>query len=430
MLARLLREVRGQCWIAYSGGLDSSVLLAAAHRLAPATIKAVHVHHGISRHADAWERHCREQCARLELTLTVLRVAAATPPRGASPEAHARTLRYRALSELLQKDDGLCTAHHRTDQAETLLLALLRGAGPGALGAMVERRRLGAGWLLRPFLTVDRSRLEQCARAWGLKWVEDDTNFLLGPDRNYLRRQVWPSLSARWPALAATLGRAAQQQRTGAELLTALAARDLESMGAGECLPLSALMALPPPRRDNAWRYWLRRRAGRTAPHWLVAQLPALREARTDRNPALSWEGMELRRFRGALYLHPALAPPPTDPMRWQVAEPVRLPLGTLRAAPATGRGLHAERVRGGQLELRFRGGGERLCTGTRLKKLLQARAVFPWLRAHLPLVYSSGALVCIPGLWTAPQVLAPPGTDGLEPRWQPPISLCARDYP
>ena len=422
----MLHAARGQCWIAYSGGLDSSVLLAAAHRLAPTALQVVHVHHGISRHADAWERHCRDHCARLGLPLTVLRVAAATPPRGTSPEAHARTLRYRALKGLLQKDDGLYTAHHRTDQAETLLLALLRGAGAEALGAMPERRRLGAGWLLRPLLAVDRAQLEQCARDWGLTWIEDDTNRSLGPDRNYLRHRVWPPLSARWPALAATLGRAAHRQQEAATLLAGVAARDLDAMGAGECLPLKALMALAPPRRDNAWRHWLKIRAGRAAPRWLIEQLPALCNARANRNPVLHWQGMELQRFHGALYLHPALPPSPASSVSWQVQHPIQLPPGTLHALPVTGRGLRPQHTRDGCLELRFRTGGERLCTGGSLKKFLQQRAVFPWLRARLPLVYSGGVLVCIPGLWTAPSARALPGTAGLEPSWQPPISLHA----
>ncbi len=429
-LLHVLQQAQGRCWIAYSGGLDSSVLLAAAQRLQPGSLQVVHVHHGISPQADAWEQHCRERCAQLQLPIRVLHVAAATPPRGASPEAYARHLRYHALMPLLDTEDCLLTAQHRTDQAETLLLALLRGSGPAALGAMPERRRLGRGWLLRPLLGHDREQLQDYARTLGLHWIEDDSNRSLRPDRNYLRHQVWPQLRARWPALDSVLGRAARHQQDSSTLLEALAVADLQSLGDSPGLPLALLGSLAAARRRNLLCHWFRQHTGRTAPVWLLAQLPGVIGARANRNPVLRCEDMELQRYRGALYLHQALPVAPAAPLHWRVAEPIALPPGTLHGTAMPGRGLSPEALRDGCLELRFRSGGERLGAppGRSLKKFLQQRRVYPWLRPCLPLVYHAHHIVCVPGLWTDPALQAPSGVVGLEPVWSPAVRLTADD--
>jgi len=192
-------------WVAYSGGLDSAVLLHLAAQTQSCrmdlAIRALHIHHGLHADADAWTAHCQSNCLSLGIPLTVLRVDAGKRP-GQSPEEVARHARYRAIESLIGPGDTVLLAQHRDDQAETLLLQLLRGAGLDGLAAMPVRSRLGAGHLLRPLLDCSRAQLAYYANEHGLAWVEDPSNQELIFDRNFLRREVMPLLRSRWPGLS------------------------------------------------------------------------------------------------------------------------------------------------------------------------------------------------------------------------------------
>ncbi|MGH8150940.1 MAG: tRNA lysidine(34) synthetase TilS, partial [Steroidobacteraceae bacterium] len=210
-LAALLPDYpRVPLCVAWSGGLDSTALLAA---LAPRgarrqRLRAVHVDHGLSAHSAAWANHCRGIARELHVPLTVLR-ASVERPRGASLEAAAREARYRALGRALVQDEVLLTAQHADDQLETVLLQLLRGAGVPGLAAMPAVAPFGRGRLVRPLLGVERREIEAWARARKLEWVEDDTNRDEQLDRNYLRLRVVPALRTRWPSAARTAARTA-----------------------------------------------------------------------------------------------------------------------------------------------------------------------------------------------------------------------------
>jgi tRNA(Ile)-lysidine synthase len=420
-------------WVAYSGGLDSHVLLhslvAEQAQLGDVALHAVHVNHGLSPHAARWATHCAGQCAALDVPLTCLLVDA-RPTAGESPEAAAREVRYQAFATLLESGDCLLTAHHQDDQAETLLLQLLRGAGPRGLAAMPLQAVFAAGWHMRPLLSVSRAGLEAYAHEHALTWVDDESNFDTGYDRNFLRREILPRLKERFPAAASTLSRSAGLCAEAAELLAHTAQHDLAKLRRDDgTLSVSGLWALGESRARNALHYWIHKQG------WPVPSAAQLARiwtdmvgAREDSNPRVLWAGTELRRYRDGLYLSRPL--PPHDPRQcwpWNMDRSLELAgLGRLSGTLAPGRGLSPHRLAeaSGPWQLRFRQGGERLRPAGRtghhaLKKLLQEAGVPPWQRDRLPLLFVGETLIAVPGLWIAHEFVAVPGESGWEPVWE-----------
>ncbi len=398
--------------VAFSGGADSLALLHALcqlrEALAPAGIGAIHVHHGLHPEADAWEGHCRRLCAHLEVALEVLRVDAGAGP-GESPEAAARRARYQALAELNRVGEAVCTAHHQRDQAETLLLQLVRGAGPAGLAGMPALAPLGQGWLARPLLNTSPEALRDYLVRHGVAWTEDPSNADQRFDRNYVRHEILPRLADRWPGVQRTLARAAAHQADSVAIAAELARIDMAAARGPLPGTLSspALARLPAARARNLLRGWLAERALPVAgATHLQRILEELVTARTDAMPMVRWPGAEVRRYRHALY---ALAPMPAhDATRlivWDPGAKLELPHGLLEAAIVEGQGLSVERCANAHVEVRFRQGGERFQPAGRrhstvLKKLLQASAVPPWLRDRIPLIYVDGELAAVAGLW------------------------------
>jgi tRNA(Ile)-lysidine synthase len=419
-------------WIAYSGGLDSTALVHALVRIAPdlpgTALRAVHVDHGLQAESGQWALRCVETCATLGIPCRIIRVRAEAS-RGQSPEAAARDARYRALGEVLGEDEALCTAHHQDDQAETLLLQLLRGAGPLGLAGMPRRRRFGRGWLLRPLLDVPRAEIRSFAEALGLSWEEDPTNFLPHHDRNYLRHEVLPSLRARWPSFSRTFARSAEHCGECAMLARSLAEQDLAAARGTGAATLSAerLTALNPARQRNVLRAWFGR-LGLPAPP--AARLESIRKdlvvAARDRTPVVTWSGGEVRRHRGDLYaMRPLPAHDPTQALFWEMDRPLRLAQGTLSVRPARGAGLSAQQCRRLPVTVRFRRGGERCRPVGRprsrdLKRLLQEQGVPPWERECLPLVYLGEDIAAVGHLCICEPYGAKAEEDGLVICWRP----------
>lgn len=411
--------------IAYSGGMDSHVLL---HLLATDDtvrrhyrLTAAYVDHDLQTPSAAWGVHCAQVCQTLGLPFTVLKVDA-RPESGESPEAAARRARYAALAAHLEPNAALLTAHHCDDQAETLLLQLLRGAGPHGLAAMPAVARLGNGWLLRPLLVIEHSELLAYARAHHLHWIEDTSNSDSCFDRNYLRHRVWPLLTERWPAAQRNLARSAQLCAETADWLDAEAASDLARSavaGHANALRLTTLRKLSEVRQRNLLRYWLRQ-LGLAIPdrRQLHHALHDLLTARPDGQPCARWPGTEVRRYHDALY---AMRPlPPHNPRQtaiWQATAngwPIlNLPgIGSLRLEKSWGVGLRAAALTGGSLSVRFRTGGERFHPAGRrhtqeLKKLLQEAGIPPWQRDRLPLLYRDTQLLAVVGLGIAAEQAA-----------------------
>ena len=424
-------------WLAYSGGLDSQVLLhciaSQRERLGGAALTAVHINHQLQPAAPAWVEQCRLEAERRQVAFRAIQVDARPQP-GESPEAAARNARYRALQQVLAPDDVVLTGQHQTDQAETLLLQLLRGAGPAGLASMPVRKPFGCGWLLRPLLDCRRAELLAYGKAQGLHWIEDDSNNDERFDRNFLRHQILPVLRQRWPAAEKTLARSAQLAGEASELLTELAQQDLAVLtaGAADSLCLQQLMTLSPSRQRNVLRYWLQR-LGLPLPS--QAQLQQLSkqmlEARQDAQPSIVWPGCEVRRFRGRLYARTGTPFDSSQRIHWPVPSGFPQECPEALYVPGIGRLQWVEDSRGGlcksylhNLTIRFRRGGERFQPfgrqhGQRLKKLLQDAAVPPWERDRLPLIFSDNQLIWVPGLGPEASCCVSPGQNGMILRWQ-----------
>ncbi len=401
--------------IAFSGGLDSSVL---AHALADAKIPvlAVHIDHGLQRQAEDWNRHCRafaESCGIAFRCQTV----DVQLESGKGPEGSARDARYSALHDMLEAGDWLLSAHHREDQAETLLLNLVRGSGPAGIAGIGAVRRFGPGWLVRPLLAFDRAELRAYAEAHDIHWIEDPSNADTRFDRNFLRHEVIPCLQTRWPDIAMRLQRSALHASEATSLLSDLASIDLEALGGlPQRLPIGALLDLPRHRQKNLVRHALRA-CGLTVPTALQLDtiLDEVLRARVDAQPQLRWPGGSARRYRDGLYLlSDRLADTlPEGPI---ASSAVRLGsgLGTLFFEPGVDRGLDPQLV-GPKLRLAARKGGEKIRLDSqahtkKLKKLLQEEGVVPWMRDRVPLIYAGDELVAVGDLWTAAGATTSPG--------------------
>lgn len=440
LLHRRLLDLQGEATarrylVGFSGGLDSTVLTHALTQApgAAAPIVAVHVNHGIQPDAGAWEKRCRDVAQALGVEF-VVRTVTVSDDQGTGLEAAARDARYGALKEVMQHGDVLLSAHHEDDQAETLLLNLLRGSGMAGLAGIGASQPFGPGLLIRPMLTVSRRDIEDYARQWGLQWVDDPSNLDLRFDRNYLRAEILPRLRQRWPAVTARLGHSAALAAEAARLQDELAWLDLrglveraedEAAAAPRRLDIIGLAKLSPARQRNALRCAIRASG---LPRPPAARLREVQEqmltASEDAAPLVRWPGAEVRRYRTTLYLLDAAQPQPllpaTLPQLYGEGHEVPLAsLGALRLERTRETGIDPALVANG-LALRFRVGGEKIKPHGRketrpLKKLLQERAVVPWMRPNLPLLYAGDTLVAVADLWIAADCAR---DNGFKVRW------------
>ncbi len=435
-LAQALRAVlqqhqaqpRQQFWLAFSGGLDSTVLL---HGLCQSgfpvnCLRPVHVNHGIAAAAAAWQQHCEAQCVALGVHCLSLQTQVAP---GAGLEARARTARYALFTDCLGAGETLLTAHHQDDQIETLLLRLLtRGSGAAGLAGMPARRALGLGQLWRPLLAVPRTELLAYAQAQGLQWLEDPSNQDLEFDRNQLRHQVLPALQARWPQARAALAAAAVHLQEDAELVELALAAQLAgcAAGTGDIMQITALLAQPQPLR--LLRYWLARAGCHDLSDAYLGEILRQLQAKPDRQPSHRVAAeLSLRRHRDGLHLVPAAAVAPYTALHWSVPAPLVWSAGCLTATPAAGAGLRPDIQR---VVVQPATAADRILLpqGERAVQGLLARAgVPPWLRPLWPRLWWQQRLVAVPGIAVAADALAT--QDGWQLAWQPArLALAAAD--
>jgi len=414
-----------------SGGLDSVTLLSILLELAPAlkfSLRAVHVNHGISPNAARWAEFCGGLCTRLGVPLQLESVDI-SPHRHLGLEGAARRSRHEAFARV--DADFVVLAQHSDDQAETLLLRLLRGAGLRGLAAMSALRSIPGmrARLLRPLLAVSRAEIETHARLRGLEWVEDESNADTIRRRNFLRSDVFPLLERQFPGARATFARAAAHLAEARELLDEMARSDFERCAGAEGVNVADLRGLGEARAKNLLRYWCETKnieplsAARTGE--LLRQLS---ESRPDARIGLAVPGWTFLRYRERLYLRHASETIGRNLCEvWDGAN--ALPMlslgGVLKFKPEEGRGLSLAKLRAGRVTVRLRQGGERLRLDARrprrtLKNLFQERGVPPWRRDRLPLVYCGDELVSAPGIGDACEFRAAPAEAGLIVTWEP----------
>jgi len=435
--------------IALSGGLDSMALLHLAHewtREHGVELVAFHIHHGLSPNADEWLAHCERRCAALGIGFAQRRLS--VPKSKSGVEAAARKLRYAALGELCREHGVrlMLTAHHLDDQAETVLLQLLRGSGPAGLSGMdavnAAPGLLGSPGLVmaRPLLTHTREELESYARAQGIAWVDDESNDDTRYARNALRHQVMPALAAAFPGFQQRFARSAAHARSAQRLLTELAEQDLAACLDGEAIDLGKLRVMSMDRIYNLLRHWFATR-GLAMPStaWLAEMVAQLLEARHDAQLLVTHPECHIRRHRECLYITPKLADlagmrNPDDEgviekfgqtFRWHGEARLAFPAygGVLCFEPA-GQGFDAGWLRARELEIDFRKGGERLKLApnrpTRsLKALYQAADVPAWERVRLPIVSTGHELLFAAGVGMDCRHFATGPTEPIALRWE-----------
>jgi tRNA(Ile)-lysidine synthase len=402
----LARLAPGPIVVAISGGLDSTVLLHALASLAPARergLRALHVDHGLHVDSAQWTAHCAAFAAQLGVPIDAIKAGPVTAS-GKGIEDAARAARYAAFAGNLRTGEVLAVAQHADDQAETVLLKLLRGAGPEGLGGMRLLREFAPGYLWRPLLELARAQLREYALAQGLNWIEDPSNGNMQLRRNFLRAEILPRLHARLPDAGAAIAHSARWAGAAADFIEHEAQRALARVQGVDPATLAwrAWLELPEALRDPMLRRWLRALGLDEPAHFHVAELERqLRDAAEDRSPCVSWEGSELRRYRDLLYAMPALAPMPAE---WQGDwRGASLPLpdgGRLEWRPRDGN-ARATQPDAPALTVRYRRGGERLkpadTTHTReLRLLLQEAGIPPWQRDRIPLIHQNAQMIAV----------------------------------
>ena len=394
--------------IAYSGGLDSHVLLHAINECLKKNpllhIQALHINHGLNPKADLWEQHCQHICEKIKVPFQAERLRLMIRP-GDSTEAAARKARYEIFHRIIHEGENMLTAHTQNDQAETFLLQLMRGSGVKGLSAMPMKKKLGSGYLLRPLLNFNRNELKSYAEKNYLLWIEDDMNLELRFNRNYLRHEVLPILQRRWSEVFTIISRSASHCAEAVRLLDQLADNDLQAVQIGTKLAIKPLLQLTPERQRNVLRRWISRE-GFLAPK--TKQLGQIRkdvlEAAEDANPIFTYGDVEVRRYGNKLYLS-AFSPSYDTSLiiPWDFQNPLVLPnnLGILRTVKRKGVGIKTALDITHQITIRFRQGGERCRLAGRkeshsLKKLMGEWKIPVWQRDSIPLVYYKEKLIAV----------------------------------
>ncbi|MGY5958377.1 tRNA lysidine(34) synthetase TilS [Kosakonia sp. BK9b] len=426
-LSALLPTASRQFLVALSGGLDSTVLL---HKLMllrgqepDIRLRAVHVHHGLSPHADSWVTHCQNLCDQWHIPLTVVRVT--LEEKGEGIEAQARQARYQAFCQTLLPGEVLLTAQHLDDQCETFLLALKRGSGPAGLSAMPETLPFAGTQLIRPLLNETRETLQEWARQHALCWIEDESNADDRFDRNFLRLHILPRLTARWPQFAQATARSAALCGEQEQLLDELLADELAAATSAEgALAIVSLAAISEVRRSALLRRWL---AGQGAPMpsramlqriWLEVAL-----AREDAQPCLRLGEYEVRRYQGYLWWIPTIASQRETLLVWEdLARPLLLPAGLGQLSLSVGGELRAPKA-DEAVSVRFQASGLLHIVGRhggrKLKKIWQELGVAPWRRDTTPLLFYGETLIAAAGVFVTQEGARKEAQRSVQLQWQ-----------
>jgi len=382
--------------VAYSGGLDSHVLLHLLAQIPEFSIRAIHIHHGLQSIADSWTKHCQTICNELNIPLEIIYLKL-SPAKGESIEAIAREGRYQALKTAIKADEILVTAQHLNDQSETLLLQLFRGAGIQGLAAMPTLCDFAEGKHARPLLTATRQELEAYADKHQLNFIEDPSNQNNAFDRNYLRNKILPKLRQRWLGLDKALSRSASIQAETKQLLDEIAAEDLNHIcdKKTNTLQIEALLKHSFNRQKLILRYWISKSGFKYPSEKKLKHIFSdVIHAQADANPLVEWQGAQIRRYQKQLYImQPLSKHDAKQEYHWDGKNPLHITSLDLILKP------EVLEIKNQAVTVRFRQGGEkfydtkRKCTIS-LKNHLSEASIPPWQRSRIPLIYKHNTLI------------------------------------
>jgi len=405
-----LGNERQSFYIAYSGGVDSHVLLHCCASIPQLKdrLTAVYVHHGLQAEAESWAKHCEKTVKDLGVEFLTLRVNAKAAP-GESPEEAARNARYAALKSLIKADDALLLAQHREDQLETVLLQLFRGSGLRGLSGMPERMAFGAGVMLRPLLNTPKQAISDYAHAHQLSWVEDPSNQSNDYDRNFLRNAVVPLLKQRWSAIDKTVARSAKHC-ADAQVLVDEVADELFSAvfnPVDKTLSISRLSEHHSHPQQLIVRHWFRHRGLKMPAQAKVERiLNEVVSAAGHRDPVLSGQGYSIRRYRDKLYCLTNLSGTEPQDRVWHAGQAsIKITDDRTLSCESSSKGISRERWQDATVEVKFRRGGEKIRLPGReghhsLKNLFQEAGIPPWERDVMPFIYLNDTLAAVGDLW------------------------------
>jgi tRNA(Ile)-lysidine synthase len=396
-------------WIACSGGMDSIVLLhlfySNKNKISQG-IEVLYVNHGLQKEADDWGEFCKLQCQQYGIPFTQLKITESCP-KGESIEAWAREKRYALIDEVMNKNDVLFTAHHQDDQIETFFLQALRGAGPRGLASMPLIKKRGDTLHARLLLNYSRDDLKHYAENNKLTWQDDKSNSDSRYDRNYFRHKLAPVIEERWPAYRETISRLINNQKEYRALLDEVASADIKLAQYKniKSLDLEVVKKLSLERQKNLVFVWLKELKLKTPGSKNIEKIISdVICSTTEQSPCVNWTNVEVRRYKNILYASKIMTEHDINTEHvWKPESVLNILDETLVAKSELGKGISKLKTKGADFVVRFRQGGEKIrpndsSHSKTVKQLFQEKAVLPWLRDRIPLIYINGELAVIPG--------------------------------
>ena len=418
-----------QVHVAFSGGVDSTVLLHAIASSKTFPVVALHCDHGLQEESHDWAEHCADVCNQLEIPFKSKQLSLGSQTKHVD-EQTARQERYQWMKKQIKSGDALLTAHHQSDQAETFILNLMRGAGVRGLSAIQPVSKFGKGFLVRPLLPFSKESILSYAYKHRLPYIEDPSNQDTRYDRNFVRHKVVPALAERWPSAGYSVAQSAENLSSCRRLLDELGAIDLSAcavkhastLAQGVQLNAIPLQDLSKERQINLLRYWIRNASLPEPGRYMLENfLETVVDGKTN-SGEMVWHGIGIHRFRDTLYLVPQYTAPEIDwKTDWDLQSPLVInnPGITLTPRSVTGQGLN-RKVAEQSVSVCFRSGGEKIrlpgrTHSTTLKNLFQEHSIPPWERNLLPLIYCGQELAAVPPYFIADKYLAAKGAPGIE---------------
>ena len=419
--------------LAFSGGVDSVVLLDLLVNVLKESdaLRIIHINHNLNEHSNDWAQFSSEICEKYDLPLICESVE---PKRhGKGLEADARELRYQSFRDVIQDDEYLLTGHHQDDQMETLLYRIFRGTGIDGLRAIRREIKFGKGFLYRPMLNISREKIEEYAQLKNLKWIYDSSNDDSSYDRNFLRKDIIPSIKKRWPSVENKVSRLSVIAEQNQLLLNELAIEDVGQLKNYNHLDIETLSEKSYPRIINIFRFMIKKN------NMSVPSMQVLNEGiktlmhSKSKSPSMTWNDNTIRRYKHRLYfLNSALNSPNdlSNEMSWDIKKTINLGknLGSIQARFLNGEGISLNRCPS-NLAIKYRKGGEEIKPSGHkitksLKNLFQENNVLPWVRDKIPLIYVDQELISVGDLWFNQDFKASANEDGFLITWDKKIDV------